>query len=130
MLELTEKQTAFAREYVASGNARQAALSAGYAPSVADNAGREVLGSDAVRERVLELRRETQERVTERLAAAAERAAGTLVEIAENRDSPATARIRAAVEILDRGGFVLLSPGMAERQDDLQRFLDFSAEDA
>ena len=121
---LTTKQETFARAYVASGSARGAALEAGYSQSVADNATREVLGSTAVSKRVSELREETRKQVALSLAGAAQRAVRCLVEIVEDADSPATARVAAANSLLDRSGFERgLELGEDAHSDEFESFL-------
>jgi len=107
MPTLTEKQKKFAAAYVLSGSARGAALEAGYADSVADNAYREVLGSDAVKETISKLQEEAKEETIKALAASSRRAVAVLVEIVENEKAPASARVRACVELLDRAGFAV-----------------------
>jgi Terminase small subunit len=46
--ELSERQAEFVRAFVASGDAHQSALAAGYAPATARNAGTQLLESPAV----------------------------------------------------------------------------------
>ena len=50
--KLTAKQSAFVREYAASGNGKQAAISAGYAPNSAQMQSSRMLTIDKVRKGV------------------------------------------------------------------------------
>ena len=102
---LTERQEAFCQAYVLSGNGRQAALDAGYAESTAKNAYVNILGSDGVRDRIRELRRQLRDEVCERLAASAVKAAAYLDDVLTDEDAPHTVRVRAAAEVLDRTGY-------------------------
>ena len=105
MCVLTEKQQAFAEHYVTCNSAREAAKRAGYAESVCKNAYREVLGSNAVQERISELREEVRAEVKQRLAHAAAKAVKYLEAVVEDEDAPHTARVRAADSLLDRSGY-------------------------
>jgi len=125
MTVLTAKQRAFAENYVLSGNARQAALDAGYSASVAKSATREVLGSSAVQEEVSKIQKALREEVAQRLAALSVKAVKRLGEIIDDKDAPATAAARACDSVLDRAGHHRKALGdTPEKGTELQRFLD------
>ena len=129
MQPLTAKQSAFAREYISCGSAREAARRAGYSQSVCDTATREVLASSAVQAEISQLRREAAERTSELLATSAERAASVLAEIVNDPDiSPAT-RVRAALGLLDRAGFSAPIP-LAPSDGGLDDFLRAAERDS
>jgi len=125
METLTTKQRAFAENYVLSGNAKQAALDAGYSASVAKSATREVLGSSAVQQEVSNIQKALREEVAQRLAALSVKAVNRLEKIIDDEDAPATAAARACDSVLDRAGHLRRAAiDTTEKGDELQRFLD------
>lgn len=62
MSSMTDKQEAFAREYLVDCNATQAAMRAGYSARTASQTGHELLGKPAVTERITELKAEREQR--------------------------------------------------------------------
>jgi len=129
MQPLTAKQSAFAREYISCGSAREAARRAGYSPSVCDTATREVLASGAVQEQISQLRREAAERTSELLAAASERAASVLAAIIDDENVSPACRVRAALGLLDRAGFSAPIP-LAPSDGGLDDFLRAAERDS
>lgn len=107
MDQLTTMQSAFVEEYLANGgNAKAAALKAGYAESVAQHAGREILQSASVKNAVDECLRDLRDRAMVKLAANLDSVLDELISMGLSDSTPATAKARALVEILDRGGIL------------------------
>ncbi|MQM38768.1 hypothetical protein KBTX_02787 [wastewater metagenome] len=63
MTKITDKQEAFAREYLTDLNATQAAIRAGYSAKTASQTGHELLGKPAVAEHIAELKAERERRL-------------------------------------------------------------------
>ncbi|WP_440997654.1 terminase small subunit [Arhodomonas sp. SL1] len=63
MARITDKQEAFAREYLVDLNASQAAIRAGYSLKTAGQVGHQLLGKPAVAERIAELKAERERRL-------------------------------------------------------------------
>lgn len=62
MADLTDKQDAFCREYLADLNQTQAAIRAGYSPKTARTIGGENMQKPAIRDRILALMKKRAER--------------------------------------------------------------------
>jgi phage terminase small subunit len=104
---LTDMQQRFVEEYVRGGfrNARQAAIDAGYAGSVADNAHREILGSATVRLAVDSAKESAKRVLQDKLAGHADEAIDALVEtMAMNSPNTAGAKVAAAKSLLELAG--------------------------
>jgi phage terminase small subunit len=104
---LTDLQQCFVEEYVRGGfrNARQAALDAGYAESVADNAHREILGSSTVRMAVDGAKEAAKRVLQDKLAGHADAAIDALVEtMAMAAPNTAGAKVAAAKSLLELAG--------------------------
>jgi hypothetical protein len=96
---LTERQATFALRYVDNGgNARQAALAAGYALRSAAKTGFELKQHPGIQTRIEQLTRKL-------LGTHAPLAVATLVNVMQDPEANAMARVRAAEILLDRAGF-------------------------
>jgi hypothetical protein len=97
--QLTERQSLFVAFFVESGDAHQAALKAGYSPSVARTAGTEIL-------RVPHVAQSVARAVAQRLAMSAPMALAVIEELSSNADISPKVRLDASKALLDRAGFV------------------------
>jgi phage terminase small subunit len=97
--ELTHRQSEFVAAFVESGDAHQAALSAGYAAATARTAGTEILGIPHVAQAVAQA-------VRERLVVSAPMALRVIEMLMNNDTISPKVRLDAAKAVLDRAGFV------------------------
>ena len=97
--ELTFKQSLFVEAFVESGDAHQAALSAGYAAATARTAGTEILGVRHIAQAVALA-------VRERLVASAPMALRVIEMLMNNESISPKVRLDAAKALLDRAGYV------------------------
>jgi phage terminase small subunit len=100
--ELSDRQTDFVRAFVATGDAHQSALVAGYAPATARNAGTQLLESSTVTLAIVEAARL-------RLARGAPLAINTLEHLMTKAQSERV-RLEASKAWLDRAGLVPPAP--------------------
>ena len=111
---LTDRQSAFVEAFfLTGGNAKESALRAGYAESVAKNAGREILGSASVKTAIDERLHDLRDRAMVKLAANLDSVLDALIKLALDEKTPSTARQRALVDLLDRSG-VMQEPSRLE----------------
>jgi len=111
---LTDRQSAFVEAFfLTGGNAKESALQAGYAESVAKNAGREILGSASVQTAIEQRLRDLRDRAMVKLAANLDSVLDALIKLALDEKTPSTARQRALVDLLDRSG-VMQEPARLE----------------
>ena len=104
---LTEEQRRFVEEYIANGfkDAKNCALRAGYAESVAVNAYREVLGSPTVRKAIDEAKEIFTKAARDRISGHANDAIDALVEsLQSNFATSAGAKVSAAKALLEMAG--------------------------
>ena len=99
MNQVLDQQRAFAEAYVlGSGNATQAAISAGYSPVSARQTASRLLHTPHVQDAI---RRAQAHALKGRLAS---KALGVLEKILDDDDAPAGVRVDAAKTVLDRAG--------------------------
>jgi hypothetical protein len=101
---LTLRQEKFAVEYARTGNAYQAALSAGYGPSYAKASSYKMLDNVGIRARVESEQAAMLAEQRARLSAMANAALDALAATLGNAAPGSMARVRAAEIILDRAG--------------------------
>jgi phage terminase small subunit len=101
--ELTNRQSEFVAAFVESGDAHQAALSAGYAAATARTAGTDILGVRHIAQAVAVA-------VRERLVASAPMALRVIEMLMNNDTISPKVRLDAAKALLDRAGFVAPRP--------------------
>ena len=107
MEKLTEMQERFVQFYLENGGvAKEAAIQAGYAPSVCKNASTEVLGATGVRNAVEEALIDLRRHAMVKLAANLDSVLDALIKLALDEKTPSTARQRALVDLLDRAGIM------------------------
>ncbi len=98
--DLDRRQHAFLMRFMATGNAYQSALDAGYTDIVAAQAGDILLRNDRIKKALRHLRATHRESVRQQLRIASALAVGTLVDLVSDVVCPAAVRIQAAKEIL------------------------------
>lgn len=103
---MTDQMKVFAIEYVKTGNMTQAAINAGYSETSAYNQGSRLMKNDEVARYVSELQSEMAQDLRNRMAAKASSAFGVLEDIMNDPEARDTDRLKAAVEVLDRAGFI------------------------
>lgn len=102
---MTDQQELFAIEYARTGNATQAAISAGYAEEHASNQGYRLTRNDEVMKKVEEIRSQMAEELRVRMASEASAAFKVMVGIMNDPDAKDADRLKAATEVMDRSGF-------------------------
>ena len=105
MGELTEKQIAFAKEYIIDCNATQAAKRAGYSEKTAYAQGSKLLKKAEIKEAVAENLKEQEELLRQRFSSDAIIARKIMLNIMKDDDAPPAVRLNAAKDFLDRAGF-------------------------
>ena len=103
---MTEQQERFAIEYARTGNATQSALSAGYSEKGADVQGCRLLGNVKVQEKIAELKAKMAEDLRKEMAREALTAFNTLVSIMNKEGAKDSDKIKCAIDLLDRAGYV------------------------
>ncbi len=103
---MTEQQELFATEYARSGNATQAAIYAGYSKEHASNQGYRLTRNDEVMKKVAEVKSQMAEDLRNKMSAEASSAFEVLTSIMYDEDAKDADRIKCAVEVLDRAGFI------------------------
>jgi phage terminase small subunit len=101
---LSDKQKKFVEAYFELSKGTQAAIIAGYAKGSAHVVASRLLKNDKVRDYIEELQKERRERIQNRLATMAEKAAEMLFVLAMNAESE-NVRLSAIKDILDRSGY-------------------------
>lgn len=101
-----EQWEIFATEYARTGNATQSAIVAGYSESSAYNQGYRLMKNDEVVKKVEEIKHQMMQDLRSRMSAEASSAFGVLEQIMKNPDAKDADRIKCAVEVLDRAGYV------------------------
>lgn len=105
-VNMTDQQELFATEYARSGNATQAAIYAGYSKEHASNQGYRLTRNDEVMKKVAEVKSQMAEDLRNKMSAEASSAFEVLTGIMNNEDAKDADRIKCAVEVLDRAGFI------------------------
>lgn len=105
MSELTEKQIAFAKEYIIDHNATQAAKRAGYSEKTAYAQGSKLLKKAEIKEAVAENLKEQEGSLRQRFSTDAIIARKIMLNIMKDDDAPPAVRLNAAKDFLDRAGF-------------------------
>jgi phage terminase small subunit len=119
---LTDKQKKFAEIYVEISCGHRAALQAGYAEVGASQEAYRLLRNPRVKEYIEELDKERRERLQNRLAAMAEKAAEMVFELAMNAESESV-RLTALRDILDRAGYK--ATDKVEQKNELSGRIEF-----
>jgi len=105
-MSLSKKQRSFVDRYLETLNAKQSALDVGYAESVAHNAAVIVLGSTSVRQEIENRLVAITEENALMFVQGARKAIRVLLEIIDDPEAPASAKVAACKEILDRGSHI------------------------
>lgn len=100
MAKLTDKQTAFVREYLVDLNATQAAIRAGYSERTASRIGPQLLGKTCVREAI----EKAQAKRARRVEVTQDYVLSNLVEIVERTMQRAPVLDRKGEQVTDEGG--------------------------
>lgn len=103
---MTEHQERFAIEYATSGNATQSAKNAGYSEATAYSQGQRLLKNVEVAEKINSVKSQMAEDLRSRMAKEASTAFNVLVKIMNNDEAKDSDRIKCAVDLLDRAGYV------------------------
>lgn len=101
MNQLSPRQAAFVTEYLKSDNATQAAIRAGYGSANADVTAARLLKRRLVREAI----EQAKEDLFALFRQEAFQSLRTLVALRDDPDTPASVRLRASQDLLDRGGW-------------------------
>lgn len=101
MNQLSPRQAAFVTEYLKSGNATQAAIRAGYGSANADVTAARLLKRRLVREAI----EQAKEDLFALFRQEAYQSLRTLITLRDDPDTPASVRLRASQDLLDRGGW-------------------------
>jgi phage terminase small subunit len=101
MTNVTPRQQQFVQEYLRTGNATQSAITAGYGAPNAD-----VTAARLLKRPLIQSAMEAAKKDLHALfMAEAYNSLRTLVAIRDDPDAPASARLRAAQDLLDRAGY-------------------------
>lgn len=103
---MTEQQEKFAIEYAVCGNATQSAKNAGYSEATAYSQGQRLLKNVEVANKINEVKAQMAEDLRCRLVKEATTAFGVLVKIMNDDDAKDADRIKCAIDVMDRAGFV------------------------
>lgn len=103
---MTEQWEIFATEYARTGNATQSAIVAGYSETSAYNQGYRLMKNDEVVKRIAEIQHQMSQELRDKMSAKASSAFEVLEQIMRNPDAKDADRIKCAVEVLDRAGYV------------------------
>ena len=103
---MTERQEKFAIEYAQSGNATQSAKNAGYSENSAEVQGCRLLRNDKVSAKIDEEKTKQSEELRKKMSQEALTAFNVLVDIMNNTQAKDSDRIKCAVDLLDRAGYV------------------------
>ena len=103
---MTEQQEKFAIEYARTGNATQSAISAGYSEESARKQGSRLLTNEDIRKKVDEVKAQMAEELRNKMAKEASTAFDVLVKIMNNQSAKDADRIKCAIDLLDRAGYV------------------------
>lgn len=103
---MTKQQERFAIEYAMSGNATQSAKNAGYSEATAYSQGQRLLKNVEVAEKIESVKTQMAEDLRKRMAKEASTAFNVLVGIMNNTQAKDSDRIKCAVDLLDRAGYV------------------------
>ena len=101
MNQLSPRQAAFVTEYLKSDNATQAAIRAGYGAANADVTAARLLKRRLVREAIEQAKTDLFALFRQE----AYQSLRTLVALRDDPDTPASVRLRASQDLLDRGGW-------------------------
>lgn len=116
---MTDQQKLFATEYARTGNATQSAIYAGYSKATAYSQGSRLLKNVEVAEMIEELQAEMAQELRDQMAAEASTAFEVLTRIMNDSDAKDADRIKCAVEVLDRTGYVAESRISIEAPDEV-----------
>lgn len=119
---MKEQQERFAIEYANCGNATQAAIKAGYSQFSAEVQGCRLLKNDKVQAKIEEIRSQWEQELRKKMANEALTAFNVLVNVMNDIDAKDADKIRCAIDILDRAGYV------AERKAEIKINEDRSLE--
>jgi len=103
---MTDQQERFAIEYAMTGNATQSALKAGYSKTTAESQCSRLLGNVEIQAKINEVKAQISQELRTKMAREASTAFNVLVEIMGNTEAKDADRIKCAVDLLDRAGYV------------------------
>lgn len=103
---MTEQQEKFAIEYAVCGNATQSAKNAGYSEATAYSQGQRLLKNVEVAKKINEIKAQLAEDLRCKLVKEATTAFNVLVGIMNDGDAKDADRIKCAIDVMDRAGFV------------------------
>lgn len=103
---MTEQWEIFATEYARTGNATQSAIVAGYSETSAYNQGYRLTKNDEVAKRIAEIQQQMAQELRDKMSAKASSAFEVLEQIMKNPKAKDADKIKCAVEVLDRAGYV------------------------
>lgn len=103
---MTEQQERFAIEYAVSGNATQSALKAGYSATTANSQCSRLLGNVEVQAKIKEIKTQIAQELQAKLVREASTAFDVLVSIMNNDKAKDADRIKCAIDVMDRAGYV------------------------
>ena len=103
---MTEQQEKFAIEYARTGNATQSAIVAGYSEDSARQQGSRLLTKADIVQKVEEIKAQMAQELRVRMAKEASTAFNVLVGIMNNEGAKDADRVKCAIDLLDRAGYV------------------------
>ena len=103
---MTEQQERFAIEYARTGNATKSAIVAGYSEDTARQQGSRLLTKADIVQKVEEIKAQMAQDLRLRMAKEASTAFNVLVSIMNNDNAKDADRVKCAIDLLDRAGYV------------------------
>mgnify|MGYP003305281492 CR=1 FL=1 len=103
---MTEQQERFAVEYASCGNATQAAIKAGYSKEGANRQGSRLLTNVDIQKMIDEIKAQQSQELRHKMAREASTAFNVLVSILNDPDAKDSDKIKCAIDVLDRAGYV------------------------
>ena len=104
-MTLTDKQKAFAREYILDFNATQSAKRAGYSEKTAYAQGSALLKKVEIQQAIDENLKRQEEQLRQQFSTDAIKAREIMFNIMKDDNAPENVRLSAAKDFLDRAGF-------------------------
>lgn len=121
---MTDQQERFAIEYATNGNATLSAKLAGYSEATAYSQGQRLLKNVEVAEKINSIKTQMTEDLRKRMTKEASTAFNVLVEIMNNSKAKDADRIKCAVDLLDRAGYIAEKKVEIKTSDDTIRMMD------
>lgn len=103
---MTEQQERFAVEYARCGNATQAAKNAGYSEATAYSQGQRLLKNVEIQKMIDEIKVQQSQELRHKMAREASTAFNVLVSILNDPKAKNNDKIKCAIDVLDRAGYV------------------------